>query len=260
MPAVAPFLATAAMMVVGAAKISVWSKVFVCLVITALSNEASEMLMDKPDFEPLRGLGLQHNLRDTGMSLPLLYGEVKVGGADVFMVATGVDNQYMYIVQALGEGECEGIKNDGNGNPLIFINDMQLCDFEEKYGDLVEYTFYSGTSDQTYNADMNTVLSNFAIWHPDETPIEYTDNLQNTCYILWRFIRHPSIGKSMEAFSSVPDRTVVLQGRKCWLPDGTKAYTQNAAAILYDFLKSSHFGYGLGESETDQLSTDEIDY
>ena len=242
MPGAIPYVATVGMMVISAAKISTWAKIFAYVTIGLISHELSEEI--QPDeFTPPRGIELQQNMCTTGISLPLVYGEVKIGGDDVFMGVSGTDNKYLHIVQVLGEGECQGIKTIPVIGPGLFIDDLSHMAHEVEYGGgLIDYTFHNGASDQTYDAYLQSVFSDF------------TDNMRNTCYIRWRFTY------DAKAFHSIPKRIIVLEGRKVWLPDGTKAYSNNAAAVLYDYLRSPHCAYGLGGTEYDQLSVDEIDH
>lgn len=259
MPGVVSGAATIGMMIVGAAEISIWAKVFSFVAISIVANELQDEFAPRDEFQPPRGIQLQQNICSTGVSLPLLYGENKIGGNDVFIGTSGTDNKYLWIVQTLGEDECNGIKLDGSGNPLVFINDQQLNDFEDQFGDLVDYTFYSGTSTQTYNTDLYDAFVD-PVWGALEVWNQFgyvrnaflDDNYRRTCYIVWKFTRNA------DAFPGLPKRTVVLEGRKCFLPDGTKAYSNNAAAVLYDYLRSPFCGCSLGIE--DEMQTDEIDY
>lgn len=209
---------------------------------TASSLLVSELMEDsQPDeFTPPRGIEIQRNICSTGVSLPLVYGEVKIGGNDVFMWTTGVKNKYLWIVQTLAEGECEGIKAVDGG---VVIDDLTLIEHESQYGSgLIDYTFHNGSATQTYDTDLHDAV------------IAWIDNMRRTCYIVWKFTYDP------EAFHSIPKRTVILEARKIWLPNDTQAYSNNAAAVLYDFLRSPHCALGLGWPGENMMLTDEVDY
>jgi len=251
MPAVVPYLATAGMIITAAAVKSAWAQIFAYVVIGVVANELSEEL--QPDeFTAPKGVQLQQNVCQSGISLPLFYGEGRIGGDDVFMGVTGTNNETLWIVQALAEGECNGIKKNGV-NDIVFVEDTLLVG--STYASYTSYTFYPGSRTQTYNEEMfNAFPQGTFVWgdYPEVT-IDKDDNYRNTCYIVWKFTYN------QEVFHSVPKRNVILEGRKVWLPDGTKGYSQNAAAILYDYLRSPHCAFGLG-GVNDQLQADEIDY
>jgi len=84
---------------------------------------------DMPDFEAmLQGDGLMVNKRNSNDALPVIYGTRRVGG-NIVWLAVSPDNQFLYMVIAL----CEG----------------QVAKFTELYIDDVLYATYTG-SDSTY--------------------------------------------------------------------------------------------------------------
>ena len=84
---------------------------------------------DMPDFEAmLNGDGIMVNKRSSADSLPVIYGTRRVGG-NIVWLAVSPDNQFLYMVIAL----CEG----------------QVARFTELYIDDVLYATYTG-SDSTY--------------------------------------------------------------------------------------------------------------
>ena len=84
---------------------------------------------DLPDFEAmLNGDGLLVNKRNSNDSLPVIYGTRRVGG-NIVWLAVSPDNQFLYMVIAI----CEG----------------QVARFTELYIDDVLYATYTG-SDSTY--------------------------------------------------------------------------------------------------------------
>ena len=68
---------------------------------------------DRPDFGDSdfnnyeKGILLNHQSND--QSIPIVYGERKVGGTRVFVETSGTDNEYLYIALALCEGEIESV-------------------------------------------------------------------------------------------------------------------------------------------------------
>ena len=95
---------------------------------------------DMPDFEAmLQGDGIMVNKRNSDASLPVIYGTRRIGG-NIVWLATTSDNQYLYVILAL----CEG----------------QVAKFTELYLDDKLYATYTG-SDSTYgNSDIIRSSSN----------------------------------------------------------------------------------------------------
>ena len=239
MPGLAPILVIPAMAAGKAAGVGLIGQVLIGAGASALAQAVSP----SPTLPQIPvGIEIQQNKCALNCSLPLIYGQVKISGNDVFYFSHGENNKYLWIVEVYGEGECEGIAQNDDSDPkdLVFINDELLSG--SIYENLVSYWFYSGTAAQTYDTNLNT-----------ECP-DWTDNLKRTCYVVWKFTMDPA------KFSSIPRRQIILKGRKLWLPDNTKAYSNNAAAVLYDFLRSPHCAVALGWPENDMLFTDEIDY
>lgn len=78
---------------------------------------------DQPDFGDSdfnnfeKGVLLNHQSND--QSIPVVYGERKVGGTRVFVETSGTDNEYLYVALALCEGEIESVEK-------IFIDDKEV--------------------------------------------------------------------------------------------------------------------------------------
>ena len=78
---------------------------------------------DRPDFGDSdfnnyeKGILLNHQSND--QSIPVVYGERKVGGTRVFVETSGTDNEYLYVALALCEGEIESVEK-------IFITAAEL--------------------------------------------------------------------------------------------------------------------------------------
>ena len=102
---------------------------------------------DMPDFESmLQGDGLLVNKRNSNDSLPVIYGTRRIGG-NIVWLATTDDNQYLFVVMAL----CEG----------------QVAKFTELYLDDQLYATYTG-SDSTYGT-ATTISSKSNLTSPTPT-------------------------------------------------------------------------------------------
>ena len=169
------------------------------------------------------------NTSTTQRTIPLVYGEHKVGSNDVFIEVTEGGTKYIYIVHCLGEGECEGISVDKDGKEQVFLNEKLASEYKSG---LIEYWFHSGTNTQVVDPNISSVLDG-----------KFTDPMVNTAYILFK------IEYDNKVFSGVPSRTVVLKGLKLYdFRTELTIWSQNPVVILYDYLTNTR--YGLGWSPT----------
>ncbi len=240
------------------------------------------------DSQDLGTQGILLNKRKSDSSLPLLYGTRRVGG-NIVWLATTDDNQYLYVVLAL----CEG----------------QVARFTELYLDEQLYATYTG-SDSTYGTATTissksnltsptpttapTNSSNLSIEtdHPmykavevidevdtDIFPTEfiwfngtddgydYGDNFagefgvnrlgwidsfkgKGVCHALFRF------KYNADAFTGLPKINFVIRGKlvNTNLSGSTYAYSANPAYVLYDYLTSTRYGKGLSASDINTSS------
>ena len=240
------------------------------------------------DSQDLGTQGILLNKRKSDSSLPLLYGTRRVGG-NIVWLATTDDNQYLYVVLAL----CEG----------------QVARFTELYLDEQLYATYTG-SDSTYGTATTissksnlttptpttapTNSSNLSIEtdHPmykavevidevdtDIFPTEfiwfngtddgydYGDNFagefgvnrlgwintfkgKGVCHALFRF------KYNADAFTGLPKINFVIRGKlvNTNLSGTSYAYSANPAYVLYDYLTSTRYGKGLSASDINTSS------
>ena len=76
---------------------------------------------DEPDFNvdttpENRAKGVLVNKTSANAQIPVIYGTRKVGGTIAFMETSGTDNEFLYMIMALAEGEIDDITT-------IYIND-----------------------------------------------------------------------------------------------------------------------------------------
>jgi len=179
-----------------------------------------------------RDPGLKTNTRSTQELIKVLYGQLKIGGNDVYMAAGGTDNKELWIVQALGEGECDSIAQVESVDQ-VWLGDKLVSEF----GSNASYWFHGGTSGQS-------VDSNLAAAFP-----EWTDPLPYTCYMVYKLVFHRDL------FQSLPQRTVLLKGRKLYdFRDASTAWSDNPVLCLYDYLTNTRYGMGISASAIDTTS------
>ena len=184
--------------------------------------------------------GVKTNFRTTEAYIPLVYGLRKVGGNDVFMASVGTNNEYLWIVQTLSEGECEGI-NYADGEYRIFL-DGELV---SEYGSYVNYYFSTGTSASSGFGALETDYPN------------YTDTLRHTCAIAFKLEWDEDRESGDYNFQGIPERLIELKGLKVIdfrTPTPTAGWTDNPVLCLYDYMTNTRYGMGLASSKFDTTS------
>lgn len=211
MPAAIPLIATIA--TVGA------HPVVSAMVIGAASIVAGMLQQSMAD-DVSSDSGSKVNSRSTTDPLGIPYGRVRVWGNEVFIEATGSSNDYLWIVQTLGEGECDSVYQEA-GVDQVLLDDKEAAD----YGSVVDYWFHSGSGSQTVNSSLAAAFP------------KWTDTMRGTCYMVFR------LKYNLDKFQSLPSRSVVLKGRKLYDPrTETTVWSDNAALVLYDYLTNQRYG------------------
>ena len=226
---------------------------------------------DMPDFGDSdfnnfeKGVLLNHQSND--QSIPVVYGERKVGGTRVFIETSGTDNEYLYIALALCEGEIESVDK-------IYIDDKEVTwsgalthgttrtvassDSNFYKADptvdgssaesTISVTWYDGDDDQSYNTTVGALSS-------------WTSNhrLRGVSYLALKF------KWNQDCFGGIPNVKALIKGRKVYDPnlDGTKtggsgshredtastwAYSDNPVLCTLDYMRNARFGMGIANS------------
>jgi len=173
--------------------------------------------------------GIKANTCSTQEDIKVVYGQRRVGGNTVFRGVSGDNNEILWIVDALGEGECEGIAQVDDVDQ-VFLNDKLYTEF----GGNVEYWFHSGSATQTYDTNLHAAIP------------EWTDNMRYTTYIVWK------LTYDRNYFQSVPSRQLVLKGRKLYdFRDVSTAYSNNPVLTKYDYQTNSRYGLSIAAAKFD---------
>jgi hypothetical protein len=194
-------------------------------------------LLDKPNDRNEAPNAIKANVSSTEVHIPIVYGQMYIGGNDVYMATSGPTNEVLWIVQTLSEGECDSIlqvqDEEEEYVDQVFLDNKIYTD----YGGNVEYTFYNGTASQAYDSNLNTAFP------------EWTDTLKNCCYILWKLTYND------DYFTKFPLRNVTLKGKKLYdFRDTTTTYSNNPCLCLYDYLTNNRYGMGIDSSKIDTTS------
>ena len=209
----------------------------------AVSYEASAIAAAAQDAPEAEVPGIKVNTRSTQAPLRAIYGQCKVAGNDVFYHGQGKWNDIMWVVMTLGEGEIEGIVQEyddakGQNVDQLWFGDKLVWLYE--FVNVAGYTLYTGTSTQTYHAQLN--VANPA----------WTDNMRHTAYIVfWMYYGE----KGARWYQGVPLRTVAVKGLKVYdFRDGSTAWSDNPVLCLYDYMTNARYGLGLASSVIDITS------
>ena len=199
--------------------------------------------------------------------IPVVYGKRKIGGNMVFCETSGTDNEYLYMIFTLAEGQCESCEK-------IYIDDKEVTwsgaltdgtertvgsgdsNFYKDSASLISVTWYDGDDDQTYNTTVGALSS-------------WTSNhrLRGISYLALKF------KWNQDAFSGLPNVHALLKGRKVYDPnlDGTKtggsgshredtastwAWSDNPVLCTLDYMRNSRFGMGIANSYFDDNYAD----
>jgi len=232
---------------------------------------------DIPDFGELDNTakGVLLNKRSSNSGIPIIYGTRKVGGNLVFMETSGTDNEYLYAILILSEGEIDDITS-------IFVNDNivtwsgDLADNTERTVNSSDSNFYKadpndpdssaeslitvrphyGTDSQTYD----TLVGSLSSWTSNH-------RLRGLSYLALKF------KWNSDAFGGVPQIHALVKGRKIYNPnlDGsitggsgshradtstTWEYSDNPVYQLLDYLRNTRFGMGIANSYFDSNFAD----
>lgn len=217
---------------------------------------------DIPDID-VQNRGILINKVSSGAMLPIVYGMRRVGGTICFL-ETSTNNEYLFMVLALGEGEFNACKK-------LFIEDEQVTDLNTSDSSgatspstIANNTLYYGKFADTTNEDGSTTNSSHLLveflagtdnqnanqvitssnGYDRSTWVASTHRLFGVSYLALRFKYNASV------YSSLPRITALCQGRKITTYDSNSnatanQYSSNPAFCLLDYLTNTRFGKGI---------------
>jgi len=239
---------------------------------------------DLPDFEAmLQGDGIMVNKRNSDASLPVIYGTRRIGG-NIVWLATTDDNQYLYVVLALCEGQIARMTE-------LYLDDKLYATYtgsDSTYGttDIVRSssnlitptptvapTNTSGLTIETdhpmYKAvevidevDTDIFPTEFMLFNGTDDGVDYNNYFagadgasalgwtsshlgKGICHAMFRF------KYNADAFGKIPKINFTIRGKliNTNLSGSSFAYSANPALVLYDYLTSTRYGKGLSASD-----------
>tara|TARA_R110002110_G_scaffold245377_1_gene461790 strand:+ start:1091 stop:4105 length:3015 start_codon:yes stop_codon:yes gene_type:complete len=206
--------------------------------------------------------GVLVNKTSANGQLPIIYGIRKVGGIISFLETSGTDNEFLYMILALSEGEIDDINS-------IYVND-NLITWSGDLADNTERTVGSG--DSNYYKDSASLITVRPHYGTDTQTYDtlvggltsWTSNhrLRGISYLALKFTWN------QDAFGSIPTVHAIVKGRKVYNPnlDGsitggsgshradtssTWEYSDNPVYQLLDYLRNTRFGMGIANGYFD---------
>ena len=225
-----------------------------------------------PDFGDLQpdqtARGVLLNKVSANASIPIIYGTRKVGGNVVFMETSGTDNEFLYIIMVLSEGEIDDVSSIYiNDNVVTWSGDLadntsrtvhaddnnyyKAPDPDSSAESLITVIPHYGTDTQTYD----TTVGGLSSWTSNH-------RLRGLAYLALKF------KWNRDAFGSIPTIHAIVKGKKIYNPnlDGTLTggsgshradttttweYSDNPVYQLLDYLRNTRFGMGIANSYFD---------
>ena len=224
-----------------------------------------------PDYgdlnQDMMAKGVLLNKISANASIPIIYGTRKVGGNVVFLETSGTDNEFLYMIMVISEGEIDDITS-------IYVND-NLVTWSGDLADNTERTV--GSSDSNYYKDSASLITVRPHYGSDSQTYDtlvgglssWTSNhrLRGLAYISFKFTWNNDV------FGSLPTVHAIVKGKKVYNPnlDGTLTggsgshradttstweYSDNPVYQLLDYLRNTRFGMGIANGYFDSNFAD----
>jgi len=198
------------------------------MLVSGLVSKA--MASDTPDMS-YEAAGITVNKAANDAPIPVVYGLRRVGGTRVLLELTGGSNEYLHVVLALAEGEIESVEN-------IYLTDVLSTDSKFS-GKLNTYT-HTGADDQAADANLVSAVTGWTTDH----------KLSGTAYLYLR-LKYDSNTYP----GGIPQITADVKGVKVYDPrTSTKAWSDNPALCIRDYLTNTRYGRGIDSGLIDDDS------
>jgi len=188
--------------------------------------------------------GVLLNKQSNNSNIPVIYGTRLVGGTRVFLETSGGDNQYLYGVLVLAEGEINDITS------ILFDDDTvtfsgsiadgsTITSNDSRFGTNIQVQPFFGTDGQSA-ASLLTGLSSWGSNH----------KLSGIAYIAFR------LEWNQDKFGGIPRIQAVVEGKKVVAYNSssvaqTAAFSSNPAWCLLDYLTNERYGKGIAIADID---------
>lgn len=186
-----------------------------------------------------RAQGVMINQASGNEWIPVVVGQTRTGSLVSFRWTAGENNEFLYIIDVIGEGEIQAIDR-------ILINEIDHDD--ARYRGNVWVETHLGADDQ---AASEMLLSEL----PDL--FSATDIGAGLAYVVLKLRRNDRVFGGGE-----PSRMYDVRGRK-WkdVITGTTKYSENPADVIYGYWTNTRFGNAIAEADMAIASfQEEADY
>lgn len=225
--------------------------------------------------EASRQQGILIQTQGSTVSIPVVYGYRKVGGAVVFAETGSTNNKYLYVAYVFSEGLVEGLREVYIDDWLLptamvaNLNAGQLVNITtDKYANRVQMRWYPGT--YFANPRSSTVGTTVKGDIFAEAP-SFTSNMNyNGLAVLfaryeWKEIKTQEDADANPFKGNIPEIQVSMLGKRVasLLVDTTEntaydsnsvRYSTNPAECLLDYLRNPRYGKGLVNDDIDWTS------
>ena len=188
--------------------------------------------------------GVLVNKQSNNANIPVIYGTRLVGGTRVFLETSGADNQYLYGVLVLAEGEINGITSIKFDDDTVtfsgsIADGSTITSNDSRFGTNIQVQPFFGTDGQSA-ASLLTGLSSWGSNH----------KLSGIAYIAFR------LEWNQDVFGGIPNIQAVVQGKKVVAYNSssvaqTAAFSTNPAWCLLDYLTNTRYGKGISIADID---------
>ena len=188
--------------------------------------------------------GVLVNKQSNNANIPVIYGTRLVGGTRVFLETSGADNQYLYGVLVLAEGEINGITSIKFDDDTVtfsgsIANGSTITSNDSRFGTNIQVQPFFGTDGQSA-ASLLTGLSSWGSNH----------KLSGIAYIAFK------LEWDQDKFGGIPNIQAVVQGKKVVAYNSssvaqTAAFSSNPAWCLLDYLTNARYGKGIPIGDID---------
>jgi hypothetical protein len=221
--------------------------------------------------------GTYINKQSNSSHIPVVYGRKRIGGTRVFVHTQGDNNEYLYVVTVLAEGECEKIEK-------VIVDDTEIKQITNA-GGLTHGSVFEVTQGKYAVGGSRLKVQGF-FGKEDQGKASLLDGvtgwsekhrLRGICYIVARYEWRKASKNELEdqinnnPYSGLPTMQVVLKGKKVRklttlseaeaeafsetyaqsVAHADFGWSENPAECLFDYLRNPRFGKGLDADSID---------
>jgi hypothetical protein len=252
MPQVIPFVVKAVTFIVSAgAATSPWAltTAMIARFAVAVGMTVYQRQQTKKALAQLGGTanldqGRMVTVREAAATRKLIYGQMRVGGTLVYAGVSGSSKEYLHLVIAHADHECQEIGD-------VYLNDEVVPldgsgNATGKYAGFVTVKKHLGADSQTVDTDLQTAVTS-GVWSNDH-------RLRGICYSYVQLKHSPDLFPS-----GIPNFSAIIKGRIIYDPrTATTAWSANPALCLRDYLLLSADRAGLG-ADSAEIDDDAVE-